>query len=356
MQTAPQSEMSLRRALSVCMLNCKNAIDIDFDSTDIEFLKQNGLGPWTFVQLKEQGTTKDISALKLSYIANLVRNEKLLKIYTEVTDRLRQAGIPSVALKGMALANTVYPDKALRPMGDIDLLVPAGKGTTAIQIIKEMGGNQSFEPRSALHEQTASHMRAMHYNGVLIEVHQRLFALGNRYNLPQNDLDKIVAAAQPSVSGVVALPDDCFAYHLAAHAHYGYIQDGVRLGWLLDMALLINKQNNKEAFIERVAKLNPTVYGDINKILGWANLLNAKTNNLPYNELPKQNTFLQPKNIKHTYRWLNLKQIWQTPGLGNKLKLFVRELFPTAAYMQFQYGQSGLGVYLKRFINPMKRT
>ena len=43
-----------------------------------------------------------------------------------VVDALEAAGIPSVLLKGPALARTVYPDPALRQSVDIDLLVRPG--------------------------------------------------------------------------------------------------------------------------------------------------------------------------------------------------------------------------------------
>ena len=43
-----------------------------------------------------------------------------------VVDALEGAGIPSVLLKGPALARTVYPDPALRQSVDIDLLVRPG--------------------------------------------------------------------------------------------------------------------------------------------------------------------------------------------------------------------------------------
>ena len=49
-----------------------------------------------------------------------------MQIYNELCKVLRvieDEGIPVILLKGVALAQTVYPDMALRPMSDIDLLV-----------------------------------------------------------------------------------------------------------------------------------------------------------------------------------------------------------------------------------------
>ena len=49
-----------------------------------------------------------------------------------VLDRLAKAGIAAVALKGVALAWRHYPEAALRPMRDIDLLVPEARDRKSV--------------------------------------------------------------------------------------------------------------------------------------------------------------------------------------------------------------------------------
>jgi hypothetical protein len=44
-----------------------------------------------------------------------------------------------VALKGVCFALTIYPDPGLRPMVDLDLLVPASKASEAVRIAKSSG-------------------------------------------------------------------------------------------------------------------------------------------------------------------------------------------------------------------------
>ena len=56
----------------------------------------------------------------------------------EVVDALEAAGIPSVLLKGPALARTVYPDPALRQSTDIDLLVRPGNVIAAEGVLQEL--------------------------------------------------------------------------------------------------------------------------------------------------------------------------------------------------------------------------
>jgi len=50
---------------------------------------------------------------------------------------LDRTGIPSIVLKGMALAHTVYPTPTLRPMGDLDIWVAAGRFDDAIEVLQQ---------------------------------------------------------------------------------------------------------------------------------------------------------------------------------------------------------------------------
>ena len=53
--------------------------------------------------------------------------------------RLGEAGIAAVALKGVALAWRHYPEAALRPMRDIDLLVPHARAIEAFAVLTAAG-------------------------------------------------------------------------------------------------------------------------------------------------------------------------------------------------------------------------
>ncbi len=51
-----------------------------------------------------------------------LKSEEATAAFTEILDK---EGIPVVAMRGMALVQWVYPDPTLRPMVDVDLLIPA---------------------------------------------------------------------------------------------------------------------------------------------------------------------------------------------------------------------------------------
>jgi len=95
---------------------------------------------------------------------------------------LAAAGIPALWLKGAALAETVYPQPVLRPMGDLDVLVPFARRAEALAALKAAGC--ADEPRGPLAAQVAPFLPPdethHHYNlvsgpgGVRVELHFRV--------------------------------------------------------------------------------------------------------------------------------------------------------------------------------------
>jgi hypothetical protein len=65
----------------------------------------------------------DHERLKGNWRYHWYQNKMLVKNFRELYGNLEKAGIPSAALKGMPLILFYYPDIALRPMEDFDLLV-----------------------------------------------------------------------------------------------------------------------------------------------------------------------------------------------------------------------------------------
>ena len=66
--------------------------------------------------------------IKLSLRALLLRHnahaDARYKVAAQLLDHLQAAGCPVLFLKGLALSPLVYPGDGLRPMRDIDILVP----------------------------------------------------------------------------------------------------------------------------------------------------------------------------------------------------------------------------------------
>ncbi len=82
------------------------------------------------------------SQLKASYYRTAAHNALLLRELERILEAFERAGIEVIVLKGAALAQTIYPDPALRPMSDIDLLVHAGDLAAASKAAQGTGYTQ----------------------------------------------------------------------------------------------------------------------------------------------------------------------------------------------------------------------
>ncbi len=73
-------------------------------------------------------------------------NLRLLAAGRTIVDTLSGRDVPVVALKGLALLEVAYDDLSLRPMVDIDLLVPDASIQRAEDLVLELG-YRSARPR-----------------------------------------------------------------------------------------------------------------------------------------------------------------------------------------------------------------
>jgi hypothetical protein len=104
--------------------------------------RREGVAPLLHYILSEAeslaGVPPDVQAdLRRIYYATTARN---LLIYRELSRILNALSpLPVIVLKGAALAATIYPNIGLRPMGDLDLLVPENRLAEAVAHIKALG-------------------------------------------------------------------------------------------------------------------------------------------------------------------------------------------------------------------------
>ena len=71
----------------------------------------------------------------------------------ELSSAMAEAGVPTVVLKGPAVASTFYPDRAWRSYGDLDLLVAAADWRGACEVLVRLGFRRIIpEPRPGFDE------------------------------------------------------------------------------------------------------------------------------------------------------------------------------------------------------------
>ena len=101
----------------------------------------NGLAPLAHFCLgphrhaAPEATMQQLDALMLRH--RLWHRERTV-VLAEVLEAFQQASIDTIVLKGAALAWTIYPTPALRPMSDVDLLVPPAAARTAQVLLRRL--------------------------------------------------------------------------------------------------------------------------------------------------------------------------------------------------------------------------
>lgn len=143
---------------------------------------------------------------------------------------LDQAGIPSVALKGAWLAARAYPEPALRPMRDIDLLVPGAQVRAAFDLLLAAGYVQAEPAEMSLDEivRIDKHMPPLSApRGTRLELHHRLWERDGRLDhaSPSASEETVLAQAQRGADGIgYPAPQDLLG-HVIVHAVYSHRLD-----------------------------------------------------------------------------------------------------------------------------------
>ncbi len=167
-----------------------------------------------------------------------VRAALLSAALDEVLRALARRGIRTVPLKGPVLAERLYPDPALRPSSDLDLLVADADFDRAAAALEELGYALDRGWSAAYQRRHHHHVSLHRPPGPTVELHYRAVS-GFGTFLPGEEL---IARAHPfaTATGAPALvlsPEDELL-HLCLHAAGHLFQ---RLGWLEDVALLLER-------------------------------------------------------------------------------------------------------------------
>ena len=109
----------------------------------LEYAKSYGIAPLLHHNLESLDfyQVPDASRTELAnfFKVNAIRNELLAEEMARILRLLGDAGLPAMPLKGMALAQSLYGDPALRVFEDIDVLVPAERMINAFHLIVSFG-------------------------------------------------------------------------------------------------------------------------------------------------------------------------------------------------------------------------
>jgi hypothetical protein len=219
------------------------------------------------------------------YLRHRRANEIRTAALREILKALNDAAIPVVVLKGAALSHFLYPEPALRPHSDLDLLVAPANVLRAQQVVQSLG----FQGPSAS-AITHRHLPPLHrlQDGlrVQVELHQRL--LSNYFDNVRAAARGLTGRREPIGVGENRLPDvrvplrsfaldDQSAFtlglddqlrhlcdHLISHVN---VWDYARLIWMADL-ISLSERFAHEIDWPRVRRESPQVINTL-VLLQW---------------------------------------------------------------------------------------
>jgi hypothetical protein len=169
------------------------------------------------------------------------------RAFVHLNRRLQEMGIRPIWLKGLVLAHTLYDAPHLRPMGDLDFLVPAHQYKPAIEAALALGylpyetALERPPERFAHHE----HLVDSETGLVHLEIHHRLLGYGGADYLPDDYLSAWMqnpSSFQIKGETFYCLPPEAHFLYLCAHAFLQHGEAHIKLRHLFDLDLVLRKQ------------------------------------------------------------------------------------------------------------------
>ena len=162
-----------------------------------------------------------------------VRNSMVLEAAWKAVALLQQRGLTVMVFKGASLALKYYRRLALRPMGDVDIIVPEAEYPEANAILQEQGWRYRYLSHERLAEHSCDYLSA---TGQAIDLHERPLLEVS----PGQFDERLFERAQPfdwhGLKLLVPCPEDEVLIGLVnAMRELG----AVRLEWLCDLVRVL---------------------------------------------------------------------------------------------------------------------
>lgn len=170
------------------------------------------------------------------------KNQILLNCAAGLLRQFQAAGIETMVLKGAALALLYYRDVGLRPMTDVDILVPTGRRRKAIEVLTAAGWTS---PVLALERQTdpvldLRHSLVFEKDAVQLDLHWHLLS---EWRTPVVDEDVWTASIPIEVREVSSRVLDP-AHQLLHSCFHGVASgpDPIPI-WVVDSAMILTRSS-----------------------------------------------------------------------------------------------------------------
>ncbi|MCW5889822.1 MAG: nucleotidyltransferase family protein [bacterium] len=145
---------------------------VDLDDVDPASFR---LLPLLYRTLAKHGVADaDLARLAGVYRWHWVRTQLQVRAAAQVLDRLTAAGVPTLVLKGGAVGPRYYGDQGVRPMDDLDVLVPPAHAAAAVALLRGDGWT-ARRPDVERRLQFRHSADLQHADGGAVDLHWRVF-------------------------------------------------------------------------------------------------------------------------------------------------------------------------------------
>ncbi len=196
---------------------------------------------------REEGAFSErLAPFGAAYRATLRHNVLLLDELARISARFSGEGIETILLKGAALLLTVYPHPALRPMGDLDLLVREADVPRALSVSEALGFKilrpGVSEARLRTKHEIALARRLADGTPIYLEIHWRFIPRESLVAGPSREPEQLWRESYPSedrtIFARVLSAEDALvlgALHLQRHVYSRAI-------WFVDLAMILERK------------------------------------------------------------------------------------------------------------------
>lgn len=324
----------------------------------VRLAQVEGVAPLVHWSLSKSGKTALLpasarNALRISYASTWIRNQGNLKDLINLQHLMDQEKIPMVLLKGICFILTIYPDIGLRPMGDMDVLVPRQKWEKAVAAAKTLGFDNDAPGAAPGLQDLLGHDIHLEKKGTVpaaLELHHSVVADKTfTYSVPTDwfwDQTEPLDTKTPGIGpgSLLMLSPVAQILYAASHAMLQHGGAEVSLCWYYDMDRLIHHYRDRLDWEQLLRQA---------RSFEWGSALNAalaKTHAYFHTPIPgivldelsgitdRNSQLVALKQKRPATHVLQEHQKLLSLNWHGRLRLLQALVVPSPAYMRWRYG------------------
>jgi hypothetical protein len=263
----------------------------------------------------------------------------------QIQQQFIEASIASIWIKGIALAQTVYPEPSLRPMGDLDVLIPFDQRERALKAVKQLGYRPwhdeelLFETTDSLFLATARNYALIGGpgNALILELHFRLIGA----ELPLEYLNYFWENTC-YVGDFQILTPELHLVYLCAHAEVQHGQSELYLLRYYDLhRLVISYALDWSQIIDLAVQLRWTyaVSHALSRCITYFStpVPDGMLNQLEARRMPNEDVS-RVRNLKHSETsWARIYSRLTSLSTLQRFRLIANLILPPRRYMRVRY-------------------